>query len=286
MAKTRKLEFYGYHDQNDYDSLSLADIDDLEKVNKEQDDSITTLSSLTMTKADANYVDRLNCKVNKFMCKQDKINKCLGNGMNTIGDKFNILSKNVTNVMEKVSSLSGLTDSSISSLTSVTESLEKLSSKHDNDIESVNAKIEDLSRKSIESKEELSSKLDKEEAFNTYAKKGSSYTKLEIDSMVDDANNKFATMDWVNNKNYITKSEADGKYTSNNGADELRAEFKKLKEDMTIKCNGIMQGVIDFQSNTSKRIDTLNKRLDAFKTSIEELSKKVSEIESVINELY
>ena len=93
MAKTRKLEFYGYHDQNDYDSLSLADIDSLEKVNKEQDDNITTLSSLTMTKADANDVARLNCKVNKFMCKQDKINKCLGNGMNTIGDKFNILSK-------------------------------------------------------------------------------------------------------------------------------------------------------------------------------------------------
>ena len=106
MAKTRKLEFYGYHDQNDYDSLSLADIDSLEKVNKEQDDNITTLSSLTMTKADANDVARLNCKVNKFMCKQDKINKCLGNGMNTIGDKFNILSNNVTKVMNKIDSLS------------------------------------------------------------------------------------------------------------------------------------------------------------------------------------
>ena len=104
MAKTRKLEFYGYHDQNDYDSLSLADIDSLEKVNKEQDDNITTLSSLTMSKADANDVARLNCKVNKFICKQDKINKCLGNGMNTIGDKFNILSNNVTKVMDKIDS--------------------------------------------------------------------------------------------------------------------------------------------------------------------------------------
>ena len=33
--------------------------------------------------------------------------------------------------------------------------------------------------------------------------------------MVDDANNKFATMDWVTNKHYITKAEADGKYTTN-----------------------------------------------------------------------
>ena len=286
MAKTRKLEFYGYHDQNDYDSLSLADIDSLEKVNKEQDDNITTLSSLTMTKADANDVARLNCKVNKFMCKQDKINKCLGNGMNTIGDKFNILSNNVTKVMNKIDSLSGLTNSSISSLTNVTETLNNLSVKHDGDIENVNTKVDGLSRKYEGCKEEISSKLDKEEAFNTYAKKGSSYTKLEVDSMVDDANNKFATMDWVTNKHYITKAEADGKYTTNDGAEKLKEEFKDLKESLTIKCNGIMQGVMDFQSNTSTRIDALNKRLDTYKLTLEELSKRVSDMERSINKLY
>ena len=274
MAKTRKLEFYGYHDQNDYDSLSLADIDSLEKVNKEQDDNITTLSSLTMTKADANDVARLNCKVNKFMCKQDKINK------------FNILSNNVTKVMNKIDSLSGLTDSSISSLTNVTETLNNLSAKHDEDINNVNTKVDGLSRKYEGCKEEISSKLDKEEAFNTYAKKGSSYTKLEVDSMVDDANNKFATMDWVTNKHYITKAEADGKYTTNDGAEELRKEFKDLKESLTIKCNGIMQGVVDFQSNTSTRIDALNKRLDTYKLTLEELSKRVSDLERSINKLY
>ena len=286
MAKTRKLEFYGYHDQNDYDSLSLADIDSLEKVNKEQDDNITTLSSLTMSKADANDVARLNCKVNRFMCKQDKINKCLGNGMNTIGDKFNILSNNVTKVMDKIDSLSGLTDSSISSLRNVTETLGKLSVKHDNDIKDVNTKVDGLSRKYEECKGEISSKLDKEDAFNTYAKKGSSYTKLEVDSMVDDANNKFATMDWVTNKHYITKAEADGKYTTNDGAEELRKEFKDLKESLTIKCNGIMQGVVDFQSNTSNRIDTLNKRLDTYKLTLEELSNRIDALERAINKSY
>ena len=286
MAKTRKLEFYGYHDQNDYDSLSLADIDSLEKVNKEQDDNITTLSSLTMSKADANDVARLNCKVNRFMCKQDKINKCLGNGMNTIGDKFNILSNNVTKVMDKIDSLSGLTDSSISSLRNVTETLGKLSVKHDNDIKDVNTKVDGLSRKYEECKEEISSKLDKEDAFNTYAKKGSSYTKLEVDSMVDDANNKFATMDWVTNKHYITKAEADGKYTTNDGAEELRKEFKDLKDSLTIKCNGIMQGVVDFQKNTSVRIDALNQRLNTYRLTLDELSKKVSDLEHAINELY
>ena len=286
MAKTRKLEFYGYHDQNDYDSLSLADIDSLEKVNKEQDDNITTLSSLTMTKADANDVARLNCKVNKFMCKQDKINKCLGNGMNTIGDKFNILSNNVTKVMNKIDFLSGLTDSSISSLTNVTETLNNLSAKHDGDIENVNTKVDGLSRKYEGCKEEISSKLDKEEAFNTYAKKGSSYTKLEVDSMVDDANNKFATMEGVANEHYSTKAGADGKYTADDGAEGLRKEFKDLKESLTIKCNGIMQGVVDFQSNTSIRIDALNKRLDTYKLTLDDLSKRVSDLERAINELY
>ena len=199
--------------------------------------------------------------------------------MNTIGDKFNILSNNVTKVMDKIDSLSGLTDSSISSLTNVTETLNKLSVKHDEDINNVNTKVDDLSRRYEGCKEEISAKLDKEEAFNTYAKKGSSYTKLEVDSMVDDANNKFTTMDWVTNKHYITKAEADGKYTTNDGAEERRKEFKNLKESLAIKCNGIMQGVVDFQSNTSNRIDTLNKRLDTYKLTLEELSKRVSDLE-------
>ena len=104
--------------------------------------------------------------------------------------------------------------------------------------------------------------------------------------MVDDANNKFATMDWVANKHYITKAEADGKYTTNDGAEELRKEFKDLKESLTIKCNGIMQGVVDFQSNTSNRIDTLNKRLDTYKLTLEELSNRIDALERAINELY
>ena len=103
--------------------------------------------------------------------------------------------------------------------------------------------------------------------------------------MVDDANNKFDTMDWVTNKHYITKTEADGKYTTNDGAEKLKEEFKDLKESLTIKCNGIMQGVMDFQSNTSTRIDALNKRLDTYKLTLEELSKRVSDLERTISKL-
>ena len=93
-------------------------------------------------------------------------------------------------------------------------------------------------------------------------------------------------MDWVANKHYITKAEADGKYTTNDGAEKLREEFKDLKESLTIKCNGIMQGVVDFQSNTSIRIDALNKRLDTYKLTLDDLSKRVSDLERAINELY
>ena len=40
-----------------------------------------------------------------------------------------------------------------------------------------------------------------------------------------------------------------------------------------------MQGVIDFQTNTSNRIDTINDRLNTFKTMIDKLSDKISKIQ-------
>ena len=40
-----------------------------------------------------------------------------------------------------------------------------------------------------------------------------------------------------------------------------------------------MQGVIDFQANTSNRIDIINARLDTFKAMIDKLSDKISKIQ-------
>lgn len=282
MAKTRKLEFYGYRDQNNYKTMSsstLNDIDNLEKVNSEQDKSISSLSELMNSKADINDIINLNDSLNLFVSKQNSINKVLGEGLNTIGDKFNILSNNITNVSDKLAELSSKVSSNTESGSESSNKIEKLSEKHSKDITMLNDKILSLS----ESKENLlnaiNSKLGNDEAALVYAKKKDVYTKDEINAFENASDEKFASKEWVSGKGYISSDEANSRYASVESIDELKDDISNFKNSMTIQYNGIMQGVIDFQTNTSNRIDTINARLETFKAMIDKLSDKISKIQ-------
>lgn len=282
MAKTRKLEFYGYRDQNNYKTMSsstLNDIDNLEKVNSEQDKSISSLSELMNSKADINDIINLNDSLNLFVSKQNSINKVLGEGLNTIGDKFNILSNNITNVSDKLAELSSKVSSNTESGSESSNKIEKLSEKHSKDITMLNDKILSLS----ESKENLlnaiNSKLGNDEAALVYAKKKDVYTKDEINAFENASDEKFASKEWVSEKGYISSDEANSRYASVESIDELKDDISNFKNSMTIQYNGIMQGVIDFQTNTSNRIDTINARLETFKAMIDKLNDKISKIQ-------
>lgn len=282
MATTRKLEMYGYRDQNNYRTMSsstLSDIDNLEKTNSEQDKSISSLSELMNSKADINDIINLNDSLNLFVSKQNKINKVLGEGLNTIGDKFNILSNNITNVSEKLSELSSKVSSNTENGSESDHKIEKLSEKHNDDITMLNDKILSLN----ESKENLSnainSKLSNDDAASIYTKKKDVYTKDEINAFENASDDKFASKEWVLEKKYISSDESDSKYASVDSVNKVKDDIAAFKDSMTIQYNGIMQGVIDFQTNTSNRIDTINDRLDTFKTMIDKLSDKISKIQ-------
>lgn len=273
---------YGYRDQNNYRTMSsstLSDIDNLEKTNSEQDKSISSLSELMNSKADINDIINLNDSLNLFVSKQNKINKVLGEGLNTIGDKFNILSNNITNVSEKLSELSSKVSSNTENGNKYDNKIEKLSEKHNEDITMLNDKISSLN----ESKEDLSnainSKLSSDDAASIYAKKKDVYTKDEINAFENASDDKFASKEWVLEKKYISSDEADSKYASVDSINKIKDDVAAFKDSMTIQYNGIMQGVIDFQTNTSNRIDTINDRLDTFKTMIDKLSDKISKIQ-------
>lgn len=273
---------YGYRDQNNYRTMSsstLSDIDNLEKTNSEQDKSISSLSELMNSKADINDIINLNDSLNLFVSKQNKINKVLGEGLNTIGDKFNILSNNITNVSEKLSELSIKVSSNTENGNKYDNKIEKLSEKHNEDTTMLNDKISSLN----ESKENLSnainSKLSSDDAASIYAKKKDVYTKDEINAFENASDDKFASKEWVLEKKYISSDEADSKYASVDSVNKVKDDIEAFKDGMTIQYNGIMQGVIDFQTNTSNRIDTINARLDTFKTMIDKLSDKISKIQ-------
>ena len=272
---------YGYRDQNNYRTMSsstLSDIDNLEKTNSEQDKSISSLSELMNSKADINDIINLNDSLNLFVSKQNKINKVLGEGLNTIGDKFNILSNNITNVSEKLSELSSKVSSNTENGNKYDNKIEKLSEKHNEDITMLNDKISSLN----ESKENLSnainSKLSSDDAASIYAKKKDVYTKDDINAFENASDDKFASKEWVLEKKYISSDEADSKYASVDSINKIKDDVAAFKDSMTIQYNGIMQGVIDFQTNTSNRIDTINDRLGTFKTMIDKLSDKISKI--------
>lgn len=273
---------YGYRDQNNYRTMSsstLNDIDNLEKTNSEQDKIISSLSELMNSKADINDIINLNDSLNLFVSKQNKINKVLGEGLNTIGDKFNILSNNITNVSEKLSELSIKVSSNTENGNKHDNKIEKLSEKHNEDTTMLNDKISSLN----ESKENLSnainSKLSSDDAASIYAKKKDVYTKDEINEFENASDDKFASKEWVLEKKYISSDEADSKYASADSVNKVKDDVAAFKDSMTIQYNGIMQGVIDFQTNTSNRIDTINDRLDTFKTMIDKLSDKISKIQ-------
>lgn len=272
MAKTRKLEMYGYSDQNDYNTLS--DID-----NSEKDKNISSLSELMNSKADINDIINLNDSLNRFVSKQNSINKVLGEGLNTIGDKFNILSNNISNVSEKLSELSSKVSSNTEKSSESDNKIEKLSEKHSEDITMLNDKILSLN----ESKENLSnainSKLGNDDAASIYAKKNDVYTKDEINEFEDASDDKFASKEWVLENGYISSDEADSKYVSVDSVNRIKDDIASFRDGMTIKYNGILQGAIDFQANTSNRIDTINARLDTFKAMIDKLSDKISKIQ-------
>lgn len=282
MAKTRKLEFYGYRDQNNYKTMSsstLNDIDNLEKVNSEQDKSISSLSELMNSKADINDIINLNDSLNLFVSKQNSINKVLGEGLNTIGDKFNILSNNITNVSDKLAELSSKVSSNTESGSESDNKIEKLSEKHSEDITMLSDKISSLNESNDKLSNAINSKLGNDEAALVYAKKKDVYTKDEINAFENASDEKFASKEWVSEKGYISSDEADSRYVSLKSIDELKDDISNFKNSMTIQYNGIMQGVIDFQTNTSNRIDTINARLDTFKAMIDKLSDKISKIQ-------
>ena len=273
---------YGYRDQNNYRTMSsstLSDIDNLEKTNSEQDKSISSLSELMNSKADINDIINLNDSLNLFVSKQNKINKVLGEGLNTIGDKFNILSNNITNVSEKLSELSIKVSSNTENGNKYDNKIEKLSEKHNEDTTMLNDKIASLNESKENLSNEINSKLSSDDAASIYAKKKDVYTKDEINAFENASDDKFASKEWVLEKKYISSDEADSKYASADSVNKVKDDIEAFKDGMTIQYNGIMQGVIDFQTNTSNRIDTINARLDTFKTMIDKLSDKISKIQ-------
>jgi len=286
--RIRHLEFYGYADQNTYIGLPNADLSDIREVNKEQDKEINAISGATKEKADITTVNELSGKVETFIDKQDMINKWLAKGINKNRERIDGLERRDEEITNKINEI-------VDDFNPIYDELGRISRKTDEldtrltehiaeseDFENrINNKVDGL-------EDGLEGKLDKTEAYNTFAKKADVYTKREVDELIDNKTQDYATEQWVLNRGYITEVDADGKYASKARLNALEDRVGNIQTTLYNQYNELSSDLSQFKTLTNSRIDTLYGRMDTLESKhdrdIETLTNTTNAIQRQVNQ--
>ena len=284
MAKKkliRHLEFYGYPDQNVYVSDSNGcgcnvDLSSIVSKNKEQDKEI---KGLTDAKANQKDLLALSGTVKTMMDTQSGINKEL----------FDAVSGQTGKIQEITEAVNEMGDI----VNEVATDLQILSGRVDcisDDVTELSGKVETLSAETAEAisgmQESIDDKLDKEEADETYMKKGDAYTKDETDAKIDEKLAEelepYATKEWVEDKGYITQEEGDERYAKKTELNALSDRLNMVQSGLSNDIFTISGKVETLSSETNTRINTLNTN---FNTLSSEVNRKVNEISGTVDTL-
>ena len=286
--RIRHLEFYGYADQNTYIGLPNADLSDIREVNKEQDKEINAISGATKEKADITTVNELSGKVETFIDKQDMINKWLAKGINKNRERIDGLERRDEEITNKINEI-------VDDFNPIYDELGRISRKTDEldtrltehiaeseDFENrINNKVDGI-------EDGLEGKLDKTEAYDTFAKKADVYTKREVDELIDNKTQDYATEQWVLNRGYITEVDADGKYASKARLNALEDRVGNIQTTLYNQYNELSSDLSQFKTLTNSRIDTLYGRMDTLESKhdrdIETLTNTTNAIQRQVNQ--
>ena len=280
--RIRHLEFYGYADQNVYMGLPNVDLSDIREVNKEQDKEINAISGATSGKADKSTVDSLSGKVDTFMDKQDKINKWLAKGINKNRERIDSLEQRDEEITNKINEL-------VDDFNPIYDELGILSTRIDDVDERLTEHLEETSTFEEETRERLNSletdvdkKLDKTEAYNTFANKSDVYTKQDIDEKLEEIGDTYATEDWVMSRGFITEVDADGKYASKSRLNALEDRVGDIQTTLYNQYNELNSDLTQYKTVTNGKIDAINDKLDTLETRYDD---EIADIQEDIAEL-
>jgi len=280
--RIRHLEFYGYADQNSYIGLPNADLSDIREVNKEQDKEINAISGATKGKADLATVNELSGKVDTFVDKQDIINKWLAKGINKNRERIDSLEQRDEEITNKINEL-------VDDFNPIYDELGILSAHIDNVDNRLNEHLAETSTFEEETKERLNSletnvdkKLDKAEAYNTFANKSDVYTKQDIDEKLEEIGDAYATEDWVMSRGFITEVDADGKYASKARLNALEDRVGNIQTTLYNQYNELNSDLTQYKTVTNGKIDTINDKLDTLETRYDD---EIADIQEDIAEL-
>ena len=277
MAKKfiRHLEFYGFPDQNTYESEMgggcNVDLSEIIKKNNEQDKEIKELSD---EKASKKELDSLSNTVEDMINLQSEINQGFADSISAntaqievITEKVNEIGDTLNDVVEDVQELNDKVDG-------MEQTVEQLSGA----VDTLSAQTSGITEAIEEMAEELEEKLDKTEAEETYAKKEDVYTKEEIDTKLES----YATKDWIEETGYITQDEADARYAKKETVEALSDRVNSAVTDLNTKIYTVSGDLASFSSSTNARMGILETN---FETLRGEVNRKVNEISGSVNTL-
>lgn len=272
MAKQfiRHLEYYGFPDQNNYSSdLGNVDLSDIIKKNKEQDEEIEELEG---EKADKTDLDALSGTVESLIAVQTEINQNVA--------------ESISGITADIEEQKAVDDEFAAQLSALTEG-----------VDDINETVSTLDNAVNEVSEVLSGLTDELNNFETtvgetYAKKDNTYTKEEIDEVIDQKVNvkltEYATKEWVEAQNYLTDEEAETKFAKTEELEELSNTIESsitavydAISDVTGDVSGITEEINTLRGGIESALSEVNESVDEINDKISGITEDISNIDVV-----
>lgn len=284
MAKKfiRHLEFYGFPDQNTYESEMgggcNVDLSEIIKKNKEQDKEI---QELTDEKASKKDLDELSGTVMSMIEVQSEINQGFAEAISGNTER-------IDSITDKVNEISDTVNDAMCGIQILGDRVDGLEGKFNVLSGRVDAISADTFEALADMQEQLDGKLGKDEAEEIYAKKEDVYTKQETDDRIDEKLEPYATKEWIQEAGYLTQEQADNRYAKKETVDALSDRVNSAVTDLNTKIYTVSGDLASFSSSTNARMGVLETNFEvlsgATDRKINNISATVESYDARINQ--
>lgn len=274
--RIRHLEFYGFADQNKYNSLCNIDLSEIHETNREQDEDIDELSGLTAEKADITTVNALSGKVDSFIAEQSGITQAM---KESIEENRNSISKLEEWENQATDSINGLIDD-VDSIEDNVEQLSAITSGIQQSIDDYLSGASGLAESIKELEAKVDTKLDKSEAEETYLKKEDALTKEDVNDMLASGVSGYATEQWVKDQGYLTSADTEGKYATVTSVNNLSNRVDTVQSELNKQYADLNTDYTNFKSTTNTRLTAQEQNLQTLEAKHD---REVAELQAKDN---
>lgn len=267
-SKIRRLEFYGFPDQNVFKGIGNIDLSEIKETNREQDKEI---DSLMNEKADLPLVLELSGKVDTFIDQQGEFDNGVVYALSGITNKIEAIEEVDMEIIDKVNEIASGVNESKDAIDAINDNLSAVTSAFTEHMEEYSTL-----------KEIVSGKADSDYVEDTFAKKEDVYTKEEADdkfltehqdisnlATVEDVEALSGMIESINVDSFVTKEEFN--------------EFKEEATDGIETISSILSGLVPTVNDTVENLYSLSASVTDIEAGLESISGKVSSIDEAVS---